>query len=1704
MRTVVELQALATQAALALAGADDAPALAPLYRVADGPAAWLSAARAAGANDAADRAAYLAERAVFQYAARCAAPSRALLELKMETLVQLSVATQLDVDAFWDRVARVCAGYVRSVGDAGFADVHTHLVQLVHMARGRLCGPKYARLGDWWLVHAEQVRCTLTQARHPAYHEIAQYTQGIVDEPSARGTGHETRAADAAVPRPEGRVRDPDARPAADGAPSDPEGHMPAASETPAASDPPDAAEPPRERLAAVHLQDTPPAAHALRAAHAAWRTHRDAPRLDACVAELQALRATRADAALGAALAELLHDALDATHGAPTPELGALLEAGAAAVARCACAASYADAIHALRVACEGVFVDGQPGTYDVCVRALACAADLAAGSASRLQYVSEVAFHYGSRLYAAAQHGHAVRFLLIARDTAHGACAASPGAAERAQPLRKDQVLAGAYQHMGDHARAYAAYWHGLRACTAALDRAGAVASAAPLPDALDAELAQPAALVRGALHVAVYALLRPAAAAESGSFLAELGALPLSRAARGAWLEYAALALEPMLLRDETPAALHAVLDAACDAYALDTFPLRRTRVRLKRALYDTLRGAPLPEDLAEGLGAPLAHDAPLAPHRAELECTHALLAALAHVHHGVGDAARVADAAAAARRAFAYVRERIGGAPPAPTPTRTSARTRAAPRTPAPAVRTRAARGTPGTRTPPPRARTPPRTPAPDPPRAPTPPAAAASAASSTHALATLLSAVCDALTYAGHDAALEGLDALAALAADAAPALAASARVRAAQRWLALGVPERACAALRGAAHTPEALYTLAHAECAAGDAHAAQTYAAARARAAEPAVRAAPAWERVAAKAAEYAERAAGLDAYAALAHAHGAPADALGAALHALRTHLRSALLLGRAGDADVFGGGAARTPPSAPRYALLELRALHWRVAHTLGAAYVHVSELYAARGAARDAAAFAHEAVDFAAQHPAPLRRAAALVWHAELLGAQRDPAAAAALDAGAALLGADASAPRVHAALVAAEWSGAADAFRAADAAWRALGAAVRAPRALPALHMRIACGLGDAAVADDGSGRVHVARAHALLRDAERALHGDAVWSMLPEAARALPGAVPRAASRAQAALARRVAPRLDDAERHAAAALRACAAAGDVRVVRRALRAAYDAVVLQAAVRPEPHAARAARAAALLHASVSVSVRRAHVDGASRRAHPLPADGQPPAWAPQPPAGALAPSVAADAEAHAAPALALPPRSAAVVLALSDDRRELQLARIDAAGAVVYTLPIDRQSRREGEEEPLTPDAVLAELRGILAASNAGVQGAKDVHALEARKAWWTERRRLDDALRTLLEAVQATWLGAFQGVLAAAPAAPAALAPLRAHVERALAQACIGRAAPHDGVVVSDAALACLAALPSDCPAEVLEDWAHFAMDALQLSGIPVAQDEVDVDELCVDLRGALEEHRGRTRRDATHADDADAHLFLVLDRELAEIPWESLPVLRTRSVSRAPALELLAAAAAPHAPLTLHPARTAYLLNPGGDLVRSEARFAPALRAERAWRGTIGHAPVADEVARALADCDTFLYFGHAGAEAYVPATQLRTLPRCAAAMLWGCSSGALRDYGEYGVEGTPLHYLAAQCPALLANLWDATDKELDGVCEAVLRDVGLLPRGGRLSLPRAVAAARSACRLPYLTGAAVVVYGLPAVWRAPAPEP
>jgi separase len=315
----------------------------------------------------------------------------------------------------------------------------------------------------------------------------------------------------------------------------------------------------------------------------------------------------------------------------------------------------------------------------------------------------------------------------------------------------------------------------------------------------------------------------------------------------------------------------------------------------------------------------------------------------------------------------------------------------------------------------------------------------------------------------------------------------------------------------------------------------------------------------------------------------------------------------------------------------------------------------------------------------------------------------------------------------------------------------------------------------------------------------------------------------------------------------------------------------------------------------------------------------------------------------------------------------------------------------------------------------------------------------------------------------------------------------------------------------LSDVLLDCFSSLSPKCREEELEDLLFFILDLYTFHGIPVAIADIDVDQVTVDLRCALEEHAAfkNKRGKVKSALVDDPHMFLVLDHNVQGVPWESIPVLRGQSVSRIPnvsfLLDRVRLASAENRSggvvdrTSVDPRKTFFVLNPSGDLKGTEGRFKPWLEQMRSvgWEGVIGRPPSEQQILDALARKDLVVYFGHGGGEQYVRSHKIRHLPRCAATMLWGCSSGSLREMGEFDRVGTPFNYMLAGCPLLVANLWDVTDRDIDKFSQAVFDSLRLTPtRGGEqgMSAVTAIAQAREVCKLKYLTGAAPVVYGIP----------
>lgn len=183
------------------------------------------------------------------------------------------------------------------------------------------------------------------------------------------------------------------------------------------------------------------------------------------------------------------------------------------------------------------------------------------------------------------------------------------------------------------------------------------------------------------------------------------------------------------------------------------------------------------------------------------------------------------------------------------------------------------------------------------------------------------------------------------------------------------------------------------------------------------------------------------------------------------------------------------------------------------------------------------------------------------------------------------------------------------------------------------------------------------------------------------------------------------------------------------------------------------------------------------------------------------------------------------------------------------------------------------------------------------------------------------------------------------------------------------------------------------------MEDLIYFILDLYQSHDVAVPVSEVDVTQIMVDLRMILEDHVMRTRGlkkstkvNGPASQNDNEHVFLVLDKNIQGLPWESIPMLRGRSVSRIPSVDFLIdrleyaemrkrrrpGLKQNFAGATVDPRKGYFILNPSGDLRRTEERFkewATGMK-KAGWDGVVGRPVSEQQFENALRQSDLVVY--------------------------------------------------------------------------------------------------------------------------------
>lgn len=409
---------------------------------------------------------------------------------------------------------------------------------------------------------------------------------------------------------------------------------------------------------------------------------------------------------------------------------------------------------------------------------------------------------------------------------------------------------------------------------------------------------------------------------------------------------------------------------------------------------------------------------------------------------------------------------------------------------------------------------------------------------------------------------------------------------------------------------------------------------------------------------------------------------------------------------------------------------------------------------------------------------------------------------------------------------------------------------------------------------------------------------------------------------------------------------------------------------------------------------------------------------------------------------------------------------------------------------------------------ILSSLKSIIAESDktTSPEVTKNIKSYEEKLRWWELRKALDKKLEDLLSLIDAEWFGGFNSLFQLSTASSEDVKHFKHSLVQLIAEK--SRLKGIDDALIQKNLL--------DIHGEIYElflnidrinvekvaNLLHFLLGKIELEDAFRFDDDaiLSVARQTKAMIVGLEKNR-------ISNSDVAFHTVLVPGASCIQIPWESIPSLRAKSVTRMPTLFQLKDHLIKYKNLLdngIDACKGYYVINPGGDLQRTEANLSPKFRHLDGWNGLVGEVPDDSNILKAFDEKNLYIYAGHGGGEQYIKSKNIKKRDFIPPSLLLGCSSGLLKGGGSIHPYGTAYNYINGGCPMLLVNMWDVTDKDIDLFTISALTKWGFFVdydsfdpfdisvNNSTISL--SVAEARNVCKLKYLNGAAPIIYGLP----------
>ncbi|CCH60037.1 hypothetical protein TBLA_0C02250 [Henningerozyma blattae CBS 6284] len=438
-------------------------------------------------------------------------------------------------------------------------------------------------------------------------------------------------------------------------------------------------------------------------------------------------------------------------------------------------------------------------------------------------------------------------------------------------------------------------------------------------------------------------------------------------------------------------------------------------------------------------------------------------------------------------------------------------------------------------------------------------------------------------------------------------------------------------------------------------------------------------------------------------------------------------------------------------------------------------------------------------------------------------------------------------------------------------------------------------------------------------------------------------------------------------------------------------------------------------------------------------------------------------------------------------------------------------------ISLDRARSRDLDANSISFKQFKNELDTIIKLNNdtTSLSVTSKIKTKEDRKSWWKQRHDLDKKLQDLLLQLEITWLSGLKGIFDDTIIDEKYFNEFKLKFNNILQQSLPTRkqfGTPSNFVQIEDWIIELFLKLDiSDHDFySAMEDLIYLVLDILLFHGEENAYDEIDMNVLHIAIEEQIKKYHS-----AIIQQEKYAHTFLIVSSACHSIPWENIPILKNKPISRIPSYQVLFD--------TLHlnsenifteislDSNISIILNPHGDLMGTESRFIDDFNEIVEHRSSsyvlVRRKPDEAQFIRMISNSNLFLYIGHGGGEQFVHAKEIKKLNSVAPSLLLGCSSASMKYYGKLEPTGIIYSYLLGGSPMVIGNLWDVTDKDIDRFSKDLFERIGLFPSNNKSTGPsenvcypisEAITNSRRECHLRYLNGCAPIIYGIPLIFR------